>query len=196
LKKTDRLLNLLEHQGMLIKRSGLWYGEKRLFLSTAARTQPVPMNYQLLSILKEQTGSWQSALLFAKIAFAYNGSTIYQQQTKWCCLKREELARWLHISVRSVDNIIGNLSRKGLILKKNLKKVMKTQSHFHIPQYALNVIHNRFRQMKQSEEEENDSLLCGQTHTRSRQICRSRPAKLTTSIKINTKPKKTYIEHP
>src|SRR5437016_7964971 len=34
-KKIDRLLSFLEEEGMIEKQVGLWYGKKRLFISTS-----------------------------------------------------------------------------------------------------------------------------------------------------------------
>lgn len=180
-RKTDTLLRSLEEQGFLEKKVGLWYGKKRLFLSSSYKEQS-PVNIDLLNTLVDLTGSLKASLIFSKIAFKFANSNIKHDDMTWCCIKKEDLSNWSGFSLRTIDNILNTLARKGFILKKNYVYYGKRKQHYHIPQFAIEVINNTFNAVR------NDKEIEEVVH---KQNCGSEPAKMQLSIRIRTNTKKT-----
>lgn len=186
-KKTDNLLSSLVDLGLIERKVGLWYGKKRLFINTSTEINHVPVNQQLLAILIEGTGSVRAALVFARIAYSFANTKIQHDNKKWCCLKKQDLADWSGLSIRTIDSILEVLLKKGLILKKNFVWREKLQTHFHIPDFAVAALQDRFQKSR-----EGVAAPCVQDGKEtSTQNCRQQPAKKGVSIRIRTKSKKT-----
>lgn len=146
IKKIDRLLLFLESKELINKKAGLWYGKKKLFISTSEDFAQIPVNLKLLGILIEQIGSLKGALLFSKIAYAFANSKIQHSGLTWCCIKKEDLSSWSGFSIRTIDGLLENMIRTGLILKKNFIYKDKIQTHFHIPTFVIKVLHRRAKE--------------------------------------------------
>lgn len=141
-KKVDRLLKLLEERNLIKKRVGMYYGEKRLFISS--KSIEAPVNEKLLHSLIEQTGSVQAAIVYAKIAFAQNNSQIELNAKKCVAFTRDQIAYWIGVSTRTVDKILAGLCEKGLISKQYSHYKGKSRLHLHVTSPSLKVvIHNK-----------------------------------------------------
>lgn len=186
-KKTDGLLSNLEELGLIKRKVGLWYGKKRLFISTTSEINHVPVNQQLLEILIEATGSVRAALIFSKIAYSFANTKIEHENKLWCCLKKQDLADWAGLSIRTIDNMLEILLKKGLILKKNFVWREKLQTHFHIPEFATITLTKHFSKVGKPTNKKNTETSKGSNA----QNCRQQPAKKGVSIKIRTNLKKT-----
>ena len=196
LKKVDRLLTLLENHGLIKKTTGTWFGKKRLFISVSDIIEKAPINIKLLETLTQQTGSLKTSLLFSKIAFSFANTKIVHNGLHWCTINKQNLATWASCSIRTIDSLLENLLKSGLILKENFIYRGKIQSHFHIPEHvieSLTLSHTKTPPSKtemtqtldnKDQNKENDVV----THS---QNCRSQPAKMTVSIRIRSKEKKT-----
>ncbi len=183
-KKTDRLLKSLEEQGLIEKNVGLWYGKKRLFINTSEETNAAPVNQTLLKILISTTGSVRSALIFSRIAYSFANSRIQHLDKKWCCLKKQKLADWAGLSIRTIDTILDGLTRKGLVLKKNFLWDEKIQTHFHIPDFTIDLLESQFQKIERSIEKQCEKSI-------NTQNCLPEPAKKGLPIIIRTNTKKT-----
>lgn len=140
IKKIDRLLSLLEEKKLIEKNPGLWYGNKKLFISVGNDNQDIPVHLHMFDSLLNQSGSLKAALIFSKIAFAFAKTKIMHEGLLWCCLKKEDLATWAQISVRTLDLILTNLAKKGLFIKKKFVWKEKLQTHFHIPSFVITTL--------------------------------------------------------
>lgn len=180
LKKVDRLLSFLDSKELIQKKISTWYGAKRLFISST-KEYNIPVNVDLLKNLTELTGSVKGALLFSKIAFKFANTTITHDGLNWCCIKKEDLSRWSGLSIRTIDNILKTLERKGLILKKIFSYYGKTKCHFHIPDHVISLMGSK--KMIVDKSSKNTAI-----HS---QNYRPRPAKNQLSIRIRTNTKKT-----
>lgn len=185
-KKVDSILSELERMGLIEKKVSTWYGKKRLFISASKKIESIPVNMKLLNTLVDVTGSLHSALIFSKIAYSFANTTISHENKKWCCIKKQSLSEWSNLSVRKIDNILENLASKGLILKKNFIYNEKLQSHFHIPDFAIKTLKERFLNIREVNKTNTENI-----HKENSQNCRNQPAKNGTSIKIRTKQEKT-----
>lgn len=208
-KKTDRLLTLLQEKGMLKKKVRTWYGKRMLFISTNNFFNLVPINYKLLKSIMDQTGCLTSALLLSKIAYSFANTRIEKNKLKWCCIKKSDLSKWIGKSIRTIDKTLEVLLRKGLILKKNFFWDNRTQSHYHIPNFAIECLKNKPQDFIEQEIKlqdkrtsslkqkpvafivPNTSIYAAVSENANGQNCRLQPANLTISIKTRTKRKKT-----
>ena len=198
LKKVDRLLTLLENHGLIQKTTGTWFGKKRLFISASDIIEQAPINIKLLATLTQQTGSVKISLLFSKISFGFANTKILHEGLRWCTINKQNLANWVGCSIRTIDSLLESLIKSGLVLKKNFIHNNKIQSHFHIPQHAIeSLMLNHAKNETVSSKTEVTRTLDNKdqnkdydtvTHS---QNCRSEPAKMTVSIRIRTKEKKT-----
>lgn len=179
-KKVDRLLNLLQEKGLIEKKTSTWYGTKRLFLSST-KEYNIPVNMSLLKNLTKETGSIKEALVFSKIAFKFANTKIIHENKKWCTITIEDLSQWSGLSERSISSIINNLSRKGLILKKNYSHQGRSKSHFHIPEFVIGLLKSGAQDVDKFDEKK-------VIHS---QNCKLRPAKKGLSIRVRTNTKKT-----
>ena len=121
--------------------------------------QVVPVNIKSLEVLLDITGSIHSSLIFSKIAFAFANTKIFHENKKWCCIKKQDLANWAGLSIRTIDSILYNLSSKGLILKKSFVWNDKLQSHFHIPNFAIKAILERLEALNRIDEDKKECSL-------------------------------------
>lgn len=181
-RKTDSLLSALVKKGLLKKTVGTFYGTKKLFLSVSTEIHDLPINFTLLETLIEETGSLKAALVFSKIAFKFELAELEEGGLKYCYLKKESLSEWAGISIRTLDSILNSLSKKGLIIKKNLVSCGKRQAHFHIPKHVIEILIKRTTDAKKTKEESIEKVI-------HRKNCRIEPAKVQRSIKIRTKTK-------
>lgn len=180
IKKTDRLLASLERMGLIIKFSGLWYGRKKLFISVKDQNvSAVPINMQLLNAIMNKTGSIKETIIYSKIAFALANTKIEHDGKLWCCQAKKTLSEWSGYSIRTIDLIIKNLQKKGLLIKNKFCWNTRLQTHFHIPGFIIKVL----------------SKQTSACDTKG-QNCRPQPAKKTTSIRIRTKIQKTNNIEP
>lgn len=153
MRKTDALLSSLSKKRFLSKTIGTFFGKKKLFLSVSDKISSTPINVSLLEFLIQETGSLKSALLFSRIAFGINNSKIQIKGLSYFYIRKEELTSWLEVSIRSVDHLIEGLSRKGLVLKKNIVRNGKRITHFHVPQSSINVLKKKFAASSNSKKE-------------------------------------------
>ena len=150
-KKIDALLSLLDEKGLVQKIVRLWHGKKALMLHASTEVLNVPIHHQKFSSLVEYIGNIHSTIIFSKIAFHFNNSQINHENKKWCSIKKEILANWAGISIRKLDGIIEELIKSGVLLKKNFIWYGKRQIHFHIPNFAKEVIYEHISEaVKQS----------------------------------------------
>ena len=169
-KKARRLLSALESLGLIETKLSLWYGKKRFFIRTLTDIEYAPINLKILDILEKETGSLTSALIFSKIAFHNVYHSTEKDGVQWCALKKENLSNWAGISIRTLDKVIDDLTRKGLLLKKTFSSRGRAESHYNVPRFVFTSIRQRFT----SKDETKDP------------ICRDKPAKLTESIRKST----------
>ena len=208
-KKVDKIIDSLSSMGLLEKRVSTWYGKKRLFLNVPNEIDAVPINNKLLSILLELSGSLHAALIFSKIMFAFTNTTIHHEQKKWCCLKKKDLSDWSGLSLRTIDPIIEQLSKKGCLLKQLFLRHDRLQSHFHIPHFVLQTIKDKFErhttpQPKPATSAPNfsepgnptDLWITSDKKVIHTQNCRYTPAKKGLFIKVRTNLKKTNNNTP
>ena len=169
-KKARRLLSALESLGLIETKLSLWYGKKRFFIRTLADIEYAPINLKILDILTEETGNTTSALIFSKIAFHNVYHSTEKEGVEWCALKKENLSNWAGISIRTLDKVIDDLTRKGLLLKKTFSSRGRAESHYNVPSFVFSSIRQRFT----SKDETKDP------------ICRDKPAKSSESIRKST----------
>ncbi len=202
LRKTDELLKSLEKKGFISYVNGMWYGVKKLFISEkSTENTTIPINISLFSMLIEVTESVNSALAYSRIAYTFAQTKKHQNDLPWCFLRKRSLASYLDISIRTLDKILENLIKKGLLIKKNLVSCGRRQTHFHIPISSLKALKKRFMDKANSIEaqtrlhEQDSSELKGVLKAKiiraqSCKNCRLEPAKSATSIRIRTPNKK------
>ena len=147
-KKIDALLSLLDEKGLVQKIVRLWHGKKALMLHASTEIMTIPIHHQKFSSLVEYIGDIHSTIIFSKIAFHFNNSQISHEYKKWCSIKKEVLANWAGISIRKLDGIIEELVKNGILLKKNFIWYGKRQLHFHIPNFAQEVLYDRISEIK------------------------------------------------
>ena len=176
--KTDTLIKCLEEKGLIEKRIGLWYGQKRVFIHSKKENQS-PINIELLNTIIELTGSLKAALVFSKLAFKHAHTNIIHENLSWCCITREDLSLWSGFSLRNIDSLLIGLERKGLILKKTFSYFGRVKLHFHIPSPVIEVVNKKSQQTSLPQEV---------IHTEN---CSAHPAKNQRSIRISTNTKKT-----
>lgn len=139
-KKIDSLLSLLFKKGLLEKKIRLWKGKRHLMLHAKPIIEEVPVNHKMLEFLLKKLGSISSVTVFAKIAFHYNNSSILHENKKWCSIKKQHFSEWSNMSLRKLDSVFEDLTKMGLILKKNFLWQGKRQLHFHLPDFAIDII--------------------------------------------------------
>ena len=181
-KKTDRTLALLEEKDLIQKKVSTWYGKKRLFISTLGKNKEVPVNIKLLEYLLEKTGSLNAVLIFSKIAFTFANTKIIHEGIPWCCISKKDLSKWSSLSERTLDTILNDLKKKGLLLKKNFSWKGRVQTHFHIPSFVIETLATDSDPQAKADNRKKSEV----THS---QNCRSQPAKMTLSIKIRSNTK-------
>lgn len=181
IKKVDKYLNLLEKLNLIEKHCSLWYGKKKLFISIIDMHSVVPINFKLLDLLVTELGNIKLALVFTKIAYAFANTKIIHDHKKWCCLNKELLTKWSNLSLRTLDRIIDELIKRSFILKKKFSWNNKTQSHFHVPEFVIQV----FKQAANKSIKESQKCL-----TEKSQIDTKRSAKKELSINKETNKKK------
>lgn len=179
-RKIDTLLNKLETLGFIKKRSSLWYGKKRLFISCHYLDE-LSINSKLLNILIKKTGSIKNAVVLAKLAFAYNNTNIQNENKSWCTFKKDTLSTWCGMSIRTLDKILKELSEKGLILKKILNRYGKRQQHFHIYQKVIHNINEEYSAL--NTETTTKNMTNNNTNNNN---CVPQPAKNAKPIRIKT----------
>ncbi len=131
--KIDKMIKELESLNLIRKTVGKWRNKKRLFISTVTEAPDIEVHFRKLMFLNQYIGNYKASLLWAKIAFALNKSSIEHNGLIWCTLKRETLAKLLCVSLRTVDSIIERLVDKGLIHAQNFIWNGKRRLHFTIP---------------------------------------------------------------
>jgi len=178
-KKIDALLFLLEKKNLIEKQCSLWFGKKRLFINIKELIESPKINIKLLDILQEKIGSISATIIFAKIAFNFANTKIIHNGKKYCSITKEMLSQFSKISIRSLDKIIENLIKKGLLIKEKFNFKGRVQNHFHIPNFIMKV----FLREKPNENKPEEKII----HTEN---CRPRPEKEGISIKININKKK------
>ena len=169
--KVDTLLKHLTQLNLIEYHSGLWYGQKRLFITISTEVNDLPINTTLFQKIQAKTNKVISTLIFSKIAFMYANTTIKNSGKAWCSIKKEDLANWAGVSIRTIHNIIEDLKNKGLIIKRKFSRNNKSQLHFHIPDFLYQAINT--------------------TQTTNIKICHLQKAKIKGSIKENIKEKET-----
>lgn len=201
LKKTDRLLSLLEKSGLIQKTTGTWYGKKRLFITASEVVDQSPINIKILESISQQTTSIKESLIFSKIAFRFANTKIQHDGHRWCAINRQELSVWIGCSIRTTDTLLKNLISTGMVLRKNFTYRGKSQGHFHIPAHVIESLQIRAAGNTELQTEINinknkltinkaisspvDNIF---THS---QNYRSPPAKKTLPIRIRSKEKQT-----
>lgn len=179
-RKVDKLLRHLEEIGMLEKKTGTWFGVKKIFLCPNY-TEDSPVNITILKELINHLGSAKNALVFSRIAYAFANTNIKNENKKWCCIRKQQLAEWSNLSIRTIDTIVDDLKRKGFILFKKFTWKTRIQSHFHIPLPAIKMlIKNTPKQQAVQAKTSVQNFL-------------PQPAKSSISIRVRTKLKKTNI---
>lgn len=139
-KKIDSLLSLLIKKDLLEKKIKLWKGKRKLMLHAKPMLEEIPVNHKMLELLLKKIGSMSSVVVFSKIAFHYNNSSILHENKKWCSIKKQHFSKWSNMSLRKLDSIFEDLIKIGIILKKNFLWQGKRQLHFHLPDFAINTI--------------------------------------------------------
>jgi hypothetical protein len=180
-KKTDKLLSILKNLGLIEKKVGLWYGKKALFININKKLiYRSPINHKSLNAFIEATGSVQNAFIFSRIAFAFNNSKLINKDKKWTALTKQKLADWAKISIRTTDKILSELTGKGLLIKKNLVWKEKMKSHFHIPNFAIEIFNKQIEKLKNIREPIKE--YSEKNKKEKSKICRQDPAKKGFSI--------------
>lgn len=196
LKKIDRLLSLLESQGLIQKTIGTWYGKKRLFLTASEAIGQAPININLLDSITQQTQSIKKSLIFSRIAFRFANTQIQHDGHRWCAINKQDLATWANCSIRTIDSLLQGLVKSGMILKKNFIYRGKLQGHFHIPTHVIQSLSLPVKEKPISNKEVNNNAdntaqaktTDPVTHS---QNCRPQPAKKAFPIRIRSKEKQT-----
>jgi predicted transcriptional regulator len=101
---------------------------------------PIPVNFKILNHLVSIIGCRRVSLIFSKIAFAFNNTQIEHENKCWCALAKSELVKWSGVDIKTIQGYIKCLVQKGLILEKKFKYKGRNKSHFHITDYALEII--------------------------------------------------------
>ena len=193
LKKVDRLLSILNEKNLIEKRTGSWYGTKKLFITTTDQFDKIPVNLKILNNLTHSIGCLKTALVFSKIAYSFSKSNIQHKGLKWCTIKKKALSIWAGVSIRTLDKILESILKKGLVLKKNFLWKEKVQTHFHIPDFSI-------KSLKTCEQQPYKPNINRSSNV---QNCRLIPAKTGASIILRTKIKeknnsntfKTFTKH-
>jgi hypothetical protein len=136
-RKVDCLLQHLENKHYIEKSVGLWYGKKRLFISSDAAVDAVPIHFKSLVSLYKKLGSIKKILVLSRIAFAFQHTKINKAGKKWCALTQHQLSSWSGLSVRTLDNIILYLVKQGLLIKRNFMFNGVRKTHYHLTQIAV-----------------------------------------------------------
>ncbi len=189
--KIDTRVKQLEKLNFIRKTVGTWFCKKRLFISINKEAPEIEVHFRKLLFLNQHTGDSKASLLWAKIAFALNKSLIEHENTRWCSLKRETIAKLLCVSLRTVDSIIDDLEQKGLIVSQKFIWHGKRQLHFTISTPIYEKIETGLAQGLQ----QNDVLLPKEEGKKPEEspkksadghFCREEPAKIEKSIRLNT----------
>lgn len=139
-KKIDRLLNLLIEKGLIIKKIAKWKGKKHLYIHVDKKIGELPLNFQLLENQAILLGSFESAVLFSKISFAFNNTKIEHEGKLWCTLSLKSLSELIGVSIGKTRKLIDGLVEKGVIEKRRFRFRCNggdVQLHFHIPQSVI-----------------------------------------------------------
>ena len=138
--KLDTLLNLLEKKGLISCQNFKYQNIRQLHISVQ-NCQSGYVNFASLEDTIAICGGLKEAMIFLRILYHYQHSSIEIDGLKWFTKSREDIASWAKISVRTVDTILKSLKRKGLFIKRTYKWKGVPQSHFHIPEsVALSLV--------------------------------------------------------
>lgn len=197
-KKIDSLLSILEEKNIINKSVGMWYGIKKLFISIndKSHNNHIPINLNLLNILKDLTGSYKSALIFSRIAFAFANTKINIANKRWCAITFQEFSNWSHLSERTINTLINKLKASNFIIKKNFNRNNKTQSHFGIQDDVIKKIFTLYKKnsaikfdSKKSEQKTKNKVIHNYNCSSSK-YCNQQSANLTFSINTVSNTKK------
>ncbi len=192
----DRLIKRLERLDLINKSVGTWYRLKRLFISTDISNKEINVNFKKLQFLTQYTGGHHASLLFARIAFGLNATQILHDGLSWFTMTRQGMASLLCVSLRTVDKIVSDLKKRGLIVAKHFVHHEKRQLHFTIPAEQKELLTKTYieqagfdeKAVQGSEKEQGSQVkpngqsqnYCANTH-----FCREEPAKKAISIRVN-----------
>ena len=127
-RKIDRLLLVLEKQGLLQKKQTLWFGKKSLKVSVHIDLSPI--FFESMDPLIEAVGSRHAAFIFSYILYAFSGSRIHHHHQKWCVLSRKQLSDFFGLSLRTIDAHIAHLIAVGFLEKRQFLWQGKQRTHF------------------------------------------------------------------
>lgn len=134
--KLDTLLRLLEEKGLILSKSFKYQNIRQLHISVP-NCQTGYVNFAVLEQAIALCGSLKEAMIFLRILYHYQHSSIELEGLKWFTKSREALASWAQISIRALDTLLKNLEKKGLFIKRTYKWKGAPQSHFHIPESTV-----------------------------------------------------------
>jgi len=137
--KLDTLLRLLEERGLISCKNFKYQNIRQLHISVP-NCQTGYVNFAVLEQTIALCGSLKEAMIFLRILYHYQHSSIEIEGLKWFTKSREALASWALISVRTLDTLLKNLERKGLFMKRTYKWNGAPQSHFHIPESTVRAL--------------------------------------------------------
>jgi len=134
--RLNSLLKLLEKKGLIFYKSFKYQNIRQLHISVP-NCQAGYVNFSSLEHATAICGGLKEAVIFLRILYHYQHSSIEIDGLKWFTKSRDDLASWARISVRTLDTLLKNLERKGLFMRRTYKWKGAPQSHFHIPESTV-----------------------------------------------------------
>ena len=139
-KRIDMSLSRLSLAGLIKKRTGLWFGKRKLFLSSNSNAESNAVNHIKFAKMQKQIGTTEETLVFCRILYSWANSIISHGGQKWCTLTRDDLADFIQCSPKTIARIVASLLRKGFLMERTFSWNRHSQKHFCIPMAILNVL--------------------------------------------------------
>jgi DNA-binding MarR family transcriptional regulator len=139
-KKVDRLLKILEDKKFIKKEGCSFWGVRKLRITVLYACDHVPINFKILNHLYSFFDSIKASILFSKISFTFNKTSIAHEGKRWCALSKTDLAQWSGLDISTVRTLIKSFVKKGFILDKQFEYKGRFRSHFHLTAPALDIL--------------------------------------------------------
>lgn len=110
---TRRLCKFKEH-GFISGKVGMWYGDKRLFISCDYGID-VGINLKKVLLLTEYTGSHEASFMLSLLAFNSQKNDWAYEGKRWSRFSKAKLAKIVTADIKTCDAMMRDLSKKGLI---------------------------------------------------------------------------------
>ena len=138
-KRVSEALISLFSKGLISKKLGRWAGKKSLLISCAKKIEQSDqiINHQKFSALTCQLGGVDETLLWMRILFALQKTTIVADGQSWCCINDQYLSKFLGVSEKTIYRIRTGLIRHGFLSIKKLNFNGRSRNHYSIPDEVI-----------------------------------------------------------